>query len=31
MDIERNIKRASQDVDTYLTIGNYVVDSIKNT
>jgi PHS family inorganic phosphate transporter-like MFS transporter len=28
MDIERNIKRASQDVDTYLTTGTYVVDSI---
>lgn len=26
MDIERNIKQASQDVDTFLTTGTYVVD-----
>ncbi|GFZ46823.1 hypothetical protein JCM24511_04043 [Saitozyma sp. JCM 24511] len=31
MDIERNIKQASQDVDTYLTTGTYVVDPIHNT
>ncbi|TYJ57575.1 phosphate:H+ symporter [Cryptococcus floricola] len=30
MDIERNIKQASQDVDTYLTTGEYVVDPIHN-
>ncbi|KAL1411287.1 hypothetical protein Q8F55_002238 [Vanrija albida] len=30
MDIERNIKQASQDVDTYLTTGTYVVDPIRN-
>lgn len=30
MDIERNIKQASQDVDTYLTTGTYVVDPIHN-
>jgi len=30
MDIERNIKQASQDVDTYLTNGTYVVDPIHN-
>jgi len=30
MDIERNIKQASQDVDTYLTSGTYVVDPIHN-
>nr|ODN89126.1 phosphate:H+ symporter [Cryptococcus depauperatus CBS 7841] len=30
MDIERNIKQASQDVDTYLTSGQYVVDPIHN-
>jgi PHS family inorganic phosphate transporter-like MFS transporter len=26
MDIERNVKQASQDVDTYLTTGTFVVD-----
>jgi MFS transporter, PHS family, inorganic phosphate transporter len=26
MDIERNVKQASQDVDTYLTTGTYVID-----
>jgi PHS family inorganic phosphate transporter-like MFS transporter len=31
MDVERNIKQASQDVDTYLTTGTYVVDPIHNT
>ncbi|WRT64057.1 phosphate:H+ symporter [Kwoniella shivajii] len=30
MDIERNIKQASQDVDTYLTSGTYVNDPIHN-
>ncbi|WVW82201.1 phosphate:H+ symporter [Kwoniella bestiolae CBS 10118] len=30
MDIERNIKQASQDVDTYLTSGTYVTDPIHN-
>lgn len=30
MDVERNIKQASQDVDTYLTTGTYVVDPINN-
>lgn len=30
MDIERNIKQASQDVDTYLTTGTYIVDPINN-
>ena len=30
MDIERNIKQASQDVDTYLTTGTYIVDPIHN-
>ncbi|ORY32259.1 inorganic phosphate transporter [Naematelia encephala] len=30
MDIERNIKQASQDVDTYLSTGTYVVDPIHN-
>jgi len=30
MDIERNVKQASQDVDTYLTTGTYVVDPIHN-
>ncbi|WVQ85343.1 phosphate:H+ symporter [Cryptococcus sp. DSM 104549] len=30
MDVERNIKQASQDVDTYLTTGEYVVDPIHN-
>ncbi|EIW69559.1 phosphate:H+ symporter [Tremella mesenterica] len=30
MDVERNIKQASQDVDTYLTTGTYVVDPIHN-
>lgn len=30
MDVERNIKQASQDVDTYLTTGTYVVDPIRN-
>jgi PHS family inorganic phosphate transporter-like MFS transporter len=30
MDIERNIKQASQDVETYLTTGTYVVDPIHN-
>ena len=30
MDVERNIKQASQDVDTYLTTGTYVVDPIAN-
>lgn len=30
MDIERNVKQASQDVDTYLTSGTYVVDPINN-
>ena len=30
MDVERNIKQASQDVDTYLTTGTYVVDPIQN-
>jgi len=30
MDIERNIKQASQDVDTYLTTGTYVVDPVRN-
>jgi PHS family inorganic phosphate transporter-like MFS transporter len=31
MDVERNIKQATQDVDTYLTTGTYVVDPINNT
>lgn len=31
MDVERNIKQASQDVDTYLTTGTYTVDPINNT
>ncbi|WWC66455.1 phosphate:H+ symporter [Kwoniella pini CBS 10737] len=30
MDVERNIKQASQDVDTYLTSGTYVNDPINN-
>lgn len=30
MDIEANIKQASQDVDTYLTTGTYTVDPIHN-
>ncbi|WWC58526.1 phosphate:H+ symporter [Kwoniella dejecticola CBS 10117] len=30
MDVERNIKQASQDVDTYLTSGTYVNDPIHN-
>lgn len=30
MDVERNIKQATQDVDTYLTTGTYVVDPIQN-
>ena len=30
MDIERNIKQASQDVDTYLSTGTYIVDPIHN-
>jgi PHS family inorganic phosphate transporter-like MFS transporter len=30
MDVERNIKQGSQDVDTYLTTGTYVVDPIHN-
>lgn len=30
MDIEANIKQASQDVDTYLTTGTYSVDPIAN-
>ncbi|WWD17991.1 phosphate:H+ symporter [Kwoniella shandongensis] len=30
MDIERNIKQASSDVDTYLTTGTYVVDPLHN-
>ncbi|RSH85349.1 Inorganic phosphate transporter pho84 [Saitozyma podzolica] len=30
MDIESNIKQASQDIDTYLNTGTYVVDPIHN-
>lgn len=30
MDVERNIKQAAQDVDTYLTTGTYTVDPINN-
>ncbi|KIS01448.1 phosphate:H+ symporter [Cryptococcus deuterogattii 2001/935-1] len=29
MDVERNIKQASQDVDAYIATGEYVVDSVQ--
>lgn len=29
MDVERNIKQASQDVDAYIATGEYVADSVQ--
>ncbi|OXB38425.1 phosphate:H+ symporter [Cryptococcus neoformans] len=29
MDVERNIKQASQDVDAYITIGQYIADPVQ--